>query len=49
MHRLGPGQALRNILAHNYEQIDYGLIWNALAVELPVDASAVRRILEERG
>lgn len=38
-------KATRNIVAHQYEQVDYEIIWNALAHRLPVEADRIRRIL----
>jgi uncharacterized protein with HEPN domain len=39
-------KATRNIFAHKYEQVDYEIIWNALAHRLPVEAQRVRQILD---
>ena len=41
-------RAARNLVAHRYEQVDYGLIWNAFAEDLPRDADRIRRILDTR-
>lgn len=41
-------KATRNIVAHQYEQVDYGIIWNALVHRLPVEAERIREILAER-
>jgi uncharacterized protein with HEPN domain len=38
-------KATRNIVAHEYEQVDYDIIWNALAHRLPVEADRIRQIL----
>lgn len=38
-------KATRNIVAHEYEQVDYDIIWNALANRLPVEADRIRQIL----
>lgn len=38
-------KATRNIVAHEYEQVDYDIIWNALAHRLPVEADRIRAIL----
>lgn len=39
-------KATRNLVAHEYEQIDYDIIWNALATRLPASAEVMRDILE---
>jgi uncharacterized protein with HEPN domain len=41
-------RAARNLVAHRYEQVDYGLIWDAFAQDLPRDADRIRHILEPR-
>ncbi|QPZ38649.1 HepT-like ribonuclease domain-containing protein [Paramicrobacterium chengjingii] len=41
-------KATRNLVAHEYEQIDYAIIWNALAVRLPASAEIIREILKVR-
>ncbi|ORV11256.1 hypothetical protein AWB95_12935 [Mycobacterium celatum] len=41
-------KATRNIVAHRYDQVDYEIIWNALARRLPVEADRIRLILENR-
>ena len=38
-------KATRNIVAHEYEQVDYDIIWNALAHRLPVEADRIRQVL----
>jgi uncharacterized protein with HEPN domain len=38
-------KATRNIVAHKYEQVDYEIIWNALAHRLPAEAERIRHIL----
>jgi uncharacterized protein with HEPN domain len=38
-------KATRNIVAHKYDQVDYDIIWNALARRLPVEADRIRQIL----
>lgn len=38
-------KAMRNIVAHQYEQVDYGIIWNAMTNRLPADAKRIRTIL----
>lgn len=37
--------ATRNIVAHENEQVDYVIIWNALANRLPAEAGRIRDIL----
>lgn len=34
----------RNIVAHQHEQVDYTIIWNALSHRLPADAERIRVI-----
>ena len=41
-------RAARNLVAHLYEQVDYGLIWDAFAQDLPRDADRIGHILETR-
>ena len=36
---------MRNIIAHEYQAIDYHILWNALTTRLPVDAAAIRTML----
>ncbi len=38
-------KATRNLLAHRYGQVDYGIIWRAFAVRLPREAERIRAIL----
>lgn len=38
-------RATRNLVAHRYEQVDYGLLWDALANDLPRDAERIRGLL----
>jgi uncharacterized protein with HEPN domain len=38
-------KATRNIVAHKYEQVDYEIIWNALAHRLPAEAERIRHIV----
>jgi uncharacterized protein with HEPN domain len=40
-------KGMRNLLAHDYGAVDYNIVWNALAHDLPREAGAVRRILGE--
>lgn len=40
-------KAMRNIVAHQYEQVDYDIIWNAMTNRLPDDARRIRTILAE--
>lgn len=37
-------KAIRNLVAHQYEQIDYDIIWNALAYRLPQYTERIRGI-----
>lgn len=36
----------RNLVAHEYGQVDYSIIWNALSRRLPQSAELIRRILD---
>lgn len=38
-------RGMRNIVAHQCDQVDYELIWNALAHRLPREAETWRRIV----
>ena len=38
-------RGMRNIIAHEYQAIDYHILWNALTTRLPVDAAAIRTML----
>ncbi|TWP38548.1 HepT-like ribonuclease domain-containing protein [Leekyejoonella antrihumi] len=40
-------RATRNIVAHEYEQVDYNIIWNAFAGRLPHEAHLIRRALSD--
>ena len=42
-------KATRNVVAHKYEQVDYEIIWNALAHRLPAEADRIRGILIDLG
>lgn len=35
----------RNVVAHQYEQVDYQIVWNALARRLPDEINLIRPIL----
>jgi uncharacterized protein with HEPN domain len=42
----GPAIPERDrIVAHKYEQVDYEIIWNALAHRLPTEAERIRHIM----
>ncbi|ORA39755.1 hypothetical protein BST20_08230 [Mycobacterium branderi] len=41
-------KATRTIVARQYDQVDYEIIWNALVRRLPVEADRIRLILENR-
>lgn len=45
--RWRPMKGMRNRIAHQYEAVDYVMIWNALERRLPEDVEAVRSILED--
>ncbi|WP_102159382.1 HepT-like ribonuclease domain-containing protein [Zhihengliuella halotolerans] len=40
-------KGMRNLVAHEYHAVDYSIIWQALAAELPAEAERVRDILRE--
>lgn len=40
-------RGLRNRMIHNYDDIDYTIIWNVLKNELPVLISQVEEIIDE--
>jgi len=42
-------RGMRNVVAHQYDHVDYELIWNALAHRLPREADAWRSILRGAG
>jgi uncharacterized protein with HEPN domain len=44
--RWRPMKGMRNLIAHECEVIDYGILWNALEKELPKDAAAIRAIID---
>ena len=37
----------RNIVSHNYDAVDYKIIWAALTKNLPQDAQHIRKILTD--
>lgn len=41
-----PIRGMRNIVTHEYDQIDYELVWTALTVSLPKDVNAVQAIVD---
>lgn len=41
-------KATRNVVAHEHDQVDYHIIWNALAHRLPTEADLIRAILAAR-
>lgn len=45
--RWGSMKGMRNLVAHEYHAVDYGIIWRALEVELPAEVERVRDILRE--
>jgi uncharacterized protein with HEPN domain len=42
-----PMKGMRSVVAHEYGAIDYALVWNTLAHDLPREAVEVQRILGE--
>lgn len=40
-----PMRGMRNIVSHNYDAIDYEIVWAALSKKLPHDTAQVRAIL----
>ncbi|MCX7783073.1 MAG: DUF86 domain-containing protein [Meiothermus sp.] len=41
--------AFRNLLAHEYDQISHGLVWQIVQQDLPVLRNEVRSLLEQLG
>ena len=41
-------RAARNLVAHRYEQVDYGLIWDGFAKDLPHTAEQIEPLLGTR-
>lgn len=46
--RWRPMKGTRNRVAHQYQAVDFDILWNALARDLPKEVAGVRRILEAR-
>ena len=42
-------RGMRNVVAHQYQSVDYEIVWTALAERLPGDASAIESIVGDRG
>ncbi len=42
-------KALRNVIAHEYGDIDYDELWQVVKADVPEFAAALRSILEQRG
>ena len=40
-------KGMRDVVAHQYGSLDHNIIWNALAVEFPVDAGRFQAMLSE--
>lgn len=40
-------KATRNLMAHRHEQVDYQMVWNALANRLPNEMRVVEQLLED--
>jgi uncharacterized protein with HEPN domain len=40
-------KGMRNLVAHDYGAVDHGILWNAMAHNLPQEAAHVQRILNE--
>jgi uncharacterized protein with HEPN domain len=36
---------MRNVVAHNYEAVDPGIVWQTLSVEMPKDVTKIRDLL----
>jgi uncharacterized protein with HEPN domain len=43
-----PMKGMRDKIAHDYDVVDYDLLWNALASRLPQEADGVRALIEQR-
>lgn len=41
-------KATRNLVAHQYDQVDYGILWNGIARRLPGEMEQIRTILDAR-
>jgi uncharacterized protein with HEPN domain len=41
-------KAMRNRVAHRYQSVDYALLWEALAVDLPLMSDQVAVLLDRR-
>jgi uncharacterized protein with HEPN domain len=41
-------KAMRNRVAHRYQSVDYAILWEALAVDLPLMSAQVTALLERR-
>ncbi|MFA4841306.1 MAG: HepT-like ribonuclease domain-containing protein [Agrococcus sp.] len=39
-------KSVRNVVAHEYHLVDYGILWNVLETDLPREAAAVARIVD---
>ncbi len=39
-------KGMRDIIAHQYGEVDYRILWNALFREFPVDATRIAQILD---
>jgi uncharacterized protein with HEPN domain len=40
-------KGMRNVVAQEYQVIDYQIVWNALAVRLPADAARIHAIVTD--
>jgi uncharacterized protein with HEPN domain len=40
-------KGMRNLVAHDYGAVDHGILWNAMAHNLPQEAVHVQRILDQ--
>ncbi|TAM71831.1 MAG: DUF86 domain-containing protein [Microbacteriaceae bacterium] len=38
-------KAARNVVAHDYEQMDYEILWNVLVDRMPAEAERIRAVL----
>ena len=41
-------KAMRNRVAHRYQSVDYAILWEALAVDLPLMSDQVAALLDRR-
>ena len=40
-------QALRNVIVHEYDRVDLGILWNVVQADLPPLVPLLERVLQE--